>query len=81
MSALADLPEWVYELVAGIHRYEEEHPMLYRMTDVARYERTPCVNGLTSLIPREVTDATELLVRHGAIKPKSMHVADEEAAS
>jgi hypothetical protein len=80
VSALTDIPDWVYDLVAGIHRYEDEHPLLYRMTTSGKYERTPCVDGLTSLIPRDISDATELLVARGAIVPRSMFPADEPLA-
>lgn len=72
MSEMTDLPDWVWQLVAGLSRYEDEHPILYRMTASDVYERTPCPAPLTSLIPREVRDAAELLARHNAIEVSSL---------
>jgi hypothetical protein len=67
-----DLPEWVWELVASLSRYEDEHPILYTMTDADVYERTPCPDGLTGLIPREVREVAELLASRGSVKVTSM---------
>lgn len=74
--AHTDLPEWVWELVASLSRYEDEHPPLYRMTDSAEYERTPCPDGLTGLIPRDVREVAELLASRGAVKVTSMFAED-----
>lgn len=76
MSALTDLPDWVWQLVAGLSRYEAEHPILYRMTSSDVYERTSCPDALTGLIPRDIRDAAELLARHDAIEVKSLFATD-----
>lgn len=66
MSGWTELPEWVWDLLDALAAYEDEHPMLYRMTiddkDIA-YERAECFGSrLTerkAWPPREVSDAAE----------------------
>lgn len=73
-----DLPDWVWQLVAGLIRYEDEHPQLRRMASDGTYQFANCPQGLLSLIPPEVQDAAELLIRKKAIEAPSMFA---EAAS
>lgn len=61
MSAdIAGLPQWVWDLVIALDRYEDEHPPLYRMGDykdgVLQYDRTPCPDsaGIFKHIPADV---------------------------
>lgn len=65
-TELTDLPDWVWNLLDAIERYEDEHPILYRLgsndTDGAlAYERALCFGGYlgehNAWPPREVTDA------------------------
>lgn len=57
---IAGLPQWVWDLVMAIDRYEDEHPPLYRYDryegDTAMYEPVPCPEGegVYKHIPREV---------------------------
>jgi hypothetical protein len=63
MSELTELPEWVWDLLDAVSRYEDEHPLLYRMTASDQYERTICFGGYLSEVkawpPRAVQDAAE----------------------
>lgn len=68
MSAeIAGLPQWVWDLVRAIERYEEEHPPLYRMGDykdgVLQYDRAQCIEaaGVLKIIPADVRDKARVL--------------------
>lgn len=63
MSEWTEVPEWVWDLLDALAAYEDEHPILYRMTDEAAYERWSCFGAYLSerkaWPPREVRDAAE----------------------
>lgn len=63
MSDLTEFPEWVWSLLDALDEYEDAHPMLYRMTDVDRYERAECfgafLNARKAWPPRDVQDAAK----------------------
>lgn len=54
----AELPDWVWILVIGIDRFEDEH---------AKGER--CLGHLLHAIPREVLDAARMVDHLAAIEP------------
>lgn len=65
MSENMDLPEWVWNLLDALSDYEDEHPILYRMTadeDIA-YARAGCFGHFLSernaWPPREVQNLAE----------------------
>ncbi|OKI47212.1 hypothetical protein [Micromonospora sp. CB01531] len=52
--AEAELPAWVLTLVAGLVKYEDEHPKLYRHWGVDEVKPYPCPGSLLDLVPAEV---------------------------
>lgn len=70
MSNLTELPDWVWALLDAVATYEDEHPMLYRLVDVDKYERESCFGSYLSeqnaWPPRSVMDVAE--VRRDALR-------------
>lgn len=64
------LPQWVWDLVMGIQRFEDEHPKFYRMGDykdgVLQYEGATCAEGagVYKVIPREIRDAAQAIYEY-----------------
>jgi hypothetical protein len=59
LRELAELPSWVWDLIEALHRYEDEHPPLYREgPGPDGYVRAGCVSGiLDELVPARVRGA------------------------
>lgn len=84
MSEMTDLPEWVWTLLDAVSRYEDEHPMLYRLTDNAtdgslEYSRAECFGAFLSehnaWPPRQMQELAEFR-RH--ILATSHHPRNDE---
>lgn len=60
---MADLPEWVWQVVEATQKYDDEHPPLYRASYTTNgYESTECLDGiLAPLIPTEVWQAAQVM--------------------
>lgn len=63
MSDWTEAPDWVWNLLDALAAYEDEHPILYRMTASDVYERWPCFGAFLSerkaWPPRDVQDAAK----------------------
>lgn len=50
-----NLPPWVIQLVAGLARYEDEHPNLYaQFAGNREWQKADCSCGLLESVPSEV---------------------------
>jgi hypothetical protein len=49
------LPDWVIDLVAGLAKYDTEHPKLYaQYVGSSEWQQADCPCGLLELVPHEV---------------------------
>ena len=50
-----NLPPWVIQLVAGLARYEDEHPTLYaQFAGSTEWQKADCPGALLESVPAEV---------------------------
>jgi len=63
MSAIANLPEWVWRLLEALDEYEDEHPVLFRETARGDFAKADCPHsaGVLNHIPPEVMAIVEAM--------------------
>jgi hypothetical protein len=60
--SMADLPEWVWQVVEATQKYDDEHPLLFRELPGGGYDQVHCLDSvLKPLIPAEVWQAAQVM--------------------